>query len=241
MSRPELTIGRDFCRGCNGASVQRFSGYATSGGENGVRPRAFYRQCDRCGLQRMVLGNVDDAEGLCRDVLRKWGRRAGTGTAVRPLVTFGNGALDMDDALSFLQGQIWDLYTKWQPTLIDSFLSYASGLLPKRLAVWSRESSGEAQERTGGRKVPKAHAASVSVSLDGFFTGEHDEGHDTVLDVGDAGDASRDGFGALVAGDAEAGADAVLRVLAGRGGKRARDQRRPGGAADGTAQARDRR
>lgn len=155
-------------------SVQTFAGFATTDArENGVRPRAFYRQCKACGTQRLVLGNVDDAEGLCRSVLRSWLR--GRNTAARVGETgppVADGALDAGDALAWLQERIWQLYTKWEPTRNPSFTSWASDLLGKGMGKWSIEASGEPEHRTNGRRHPKAHAASVSTSYDRLVDGE---------------------------------------------------------------------
>lgn len=200
--------------------MQKFAGWATGDGhENSCRPRAFYRTCESCGTQRLVLGNVEDAEGLCRRVLRAWLQKSGTGASIgatdRP---FGDGALDADDGLAFLQTEIWRLYLAWQPKLsAGSFLAYASGLLPRRLSSWSRDASGEAETRNGGRRFPKAHAASVSVYVDGLRGGEDGEG----------------GFadpriGGVTADHAQDRAADLLRVLTAGGGGLAPDQQGEG-------------
>lgn len=239
--RARLTIGRDYCRGCKGASRQSFAGYATGDGhENSCRPRAFYRQCEACGTTRLVLGNVNDAEGLCRMVLGAWLKRSNTGAAVgakdRP---FGDGSLDADDGLGFLTAEVWKLYLAWQPKLSDdSFLAYASDLLPRRLNSWSRDASGEASTRAKGRRFPKAHAASVSVSLDGLNEASggapaHDDGRE------ERGGADPR-FGAFEPDHAETRASDLLRVLTAGGGGRAGDQRGESGAAPVGVAAQDR-
>jgi hypothetical protein len=225
-----LTIARDYCRGCKGTSRQRFAGWATGDGrENGVRPRAFYRECERCSTHRLVLQNVTDAEGLCRTVLRGWLAAHATDARVTSLERpFGDGALDAEDALGFLQGEVWKLYTEWIPERSEgSFLAYATALLPRRLATWSRDASGEASTRAKGRRFPKAHAASVSVSLDGLTAGDEQEdgreqsGHDFLSGGGSDGGAAT---------DAETGALDLLRAITTAGGGTARGQRGAGGA-----------
>lgn len=174
-------VGRDYCRGCDGESVQTFAGWATSDGhENSARPRAFYRRCTGCGTMRLVLGwpaggrEVNDAEGLCRSVLQTWLRRNDIGAAVGAIGrAYSAGNLDAEDGLSFLQAEVWKLYLRWEPARSEgSFLAYATALLPRRLAVWSRDASGEVGPR---RKEPKAHAASVSVSRDQRTVEESDD------------------------------------------------------------------
>lgn len=236
-----LTIGRDYCRGCKTASVQGFAGWATADGhENSARPRAFYRQCATCGTMRLVLGNVNDAEGLCRTVLKAWLERAGTGARVRGGTDkpFGDGSLDADDGLAFLQAEIWNLYLRWLPHLSGgSFLAYAVALLPRRLAVWSRNTSGEAETRPGGRRFPKAHAASVSTSLDALSSGPDDEGggHVGFFEGGSVG-ARVETFEP----DYEAsGSSDVLRALADGGGGGARAVEGAGRAAAGRFTAAD--
>lgn len=240
--RARLTIGRDYCRGCETQSVQRFAGWATEDGhENSCRPRAFYRQCERCGTPRLVLGNLNDAEGLCRKVLKAWLDRSGTGAFVGPTgPPRSDGKLDAEEALAHLQQEVWRIYLAWTPELSPSFLGRASKLLPMRLDEWSRDASGEAQHRPGGRRFPKAHAASVSVSLDGIADGGFAQDGDGAQQLhGDAAVAARaisgadPGFGGFVADHAEAGSPDLLRVLtAGSGGDALVEQ----GAGNATAE-----
>lgn len=231
--RERLTIGRDYCRGCERPSRQRFAGYATADGhENSCRPRAFYRKCDECGTPRLVLGgpekpHVNDAEGLCRSVLAKWLRQHATDAAVgatdRP---FGDGMLDADDALAFLQTEVWLLYTRWEPERsAGSFLAYASELLPRRLATWSRDASGEASERSKGRRFPKAHAASVSTSFDGILEGGGGDGEE---ERGGSTGLADPRLGRFSADHAETLSPDLLRALTAGSRGAARDRGRDG-------------
>lgn len=202
----------DYCRSCAGPSRQTFAGWATGDGhENTVRPRAFYRQC-ACGAQRLVLGNVNDAEGLCRKVLSDWLRASASGSHVgatgNPL---SDGAIDADDALSFLLVTIWKLYTdEFHPARgVDSFMSMASYRLPRRLATWSREASGETETRAKGRVYPKAHAASVSVSLDALRARADDQGDSARAGTGELDPR----LGRVVPDFAEARSPDLLRAL----------------------------
>lgn len=234
--RARLTIGHDYCRGCEGASTQRFAGWATDDAhENSCRPRAFYRGCDRCGTQRLVLGNVNDAEGLCRKVLKAWLDKSGTGAFVGPTgPPQSDGKLDAEEALAHLQQEVWRIYLAWTPKLSPSFLGRASKLLPMRLDEWSRDASGEAQSRPGGRRFPKAHAASVSVSLDGLNSGGDDDGADGAELVG-----VHTGTGAFAVDHAEARTADLLRALTAGGGGTPRPQQGAGDAAAERAQAAD--
>lgn len=164
-----------------------FAGWASDGRENGVRPRAFYRRCTGCGLQRLVLGNVEDAEGLCRAVLREWLRRVDTSARVGPVgAPTSDGRIDPGDALGWLQHRVWELYVKWDPMRSPSFLAFAHELLSKGVRQWAADESGEPSDRAHGRRSPKAHAASVSTSLDGLAEAVDGMEH---LDLGSALDA----------------------------------------------------
>lgn len=161
---------RDYCRGCGGETLHRFAGYATPDGrENTIRPRAFQRACAICGLIALVLADVRDAEGLARAVLDEHLRQhGGASTATGPPV--GPPPLDWEACLNYLFEQLWLLYSeKWNPAFGDqsgTFTGYATATLRKRRSSWIRDETGDASDRTKGRVHPKAHAPSVSTSLD---------------------------------------------------------------------------
>lgn len=194
VATAERTIGRDYCRGCGAHSVQTFSGFATADGrENGVRPRAFYRQCQSCGTPRLLLQDVDDAEGLCRATLRQWIKTTPFSAFVGATgaLPFA-GPIDLDEMLGRLQERLWQLYSDvWDPGRCASFTAFSSALLAKAARKLASDESGEPERRTNGRVHPKAHAASVSVSYDALAESAGGEdnlelGHTDHLDASEA-------------------------------------------------------
>lgn len=161
---------RDHCRGCGSRTLHVFAGWATEDGrENTIRPRAYYRTCRDCGLLVMVLDDVNDTEGLARTVLDRYLRPLG-GAATSIQKPFGPPPLNWDAALHFLVHVAWQLYEKsWNPEYGDgrvTFLGYATRKMQYELTAWIRDETGDATSRAKGRVHPKAHAPSVSVSLD---------------------------------------------------------------------------
>lgn len=170
-----------YCSGCRVERRLRFAGYASDGRENTVRPRAFYRACATCSTRMLVLGDAVDALGLARNAIRDWLRASGAdaGTAT------GDPArrtIDLDDLLGELSMTLWNLYGTWDPARL-SFTSYASGLLPRRVASYVRDAVGsDALYRHNGRSLvkvwPKAHAASACISIEGAAEETSDEDRD---------------------------------------------------------------
>lgn len=124
----------------------------------------------------LVLGDATDALGLVRNAIRDW--RNATGyhdAATNPALR----VLDLDDLAGELAIALWSLYSVWDPSRL-SFASYASGLLPRRIASYVRDVvGGEALYRHNGRSLvrvyPKAHATSVCISLDGAAAAQSDD------------------------------------------------------------------
>lgn len=166
---------RDICRGCSSRTLHPFAGWVTEDGhENSIRPRAYYRTCRDCGLLVMVLDDVNDVEGLARAVLDQHLRTVGgAATAIRK--PFGPPPLDWDACLNHLVHVAWLLYVKsWNPAFGDgrvTFRGYATRKMQFEIPVWIRDGTGDASSRAKGRMYPKAHAPSVSESLDGLLEG----------------------------------------------------------------------
>jgi hypothetical protein len=181
MGTVETAPTRDYCSRCRTVRRLRFAGYASDGRENGVRPRALYRQCETCGATTLVLGDARDALGLVRNAIADW-RRA-TGYEIHS--SAGSSAyrtIDLDDLEGELTIALWTLYSGWDPAGL-TFTSYASGLLPRRIASYIRDAVGsESLYRRNGRKLvrvwPKAHATSVCDSLDGAARPSEDDDGD---------------------------------------------------------------
>lgn len=169
------------CSGCRVERRLRFDGYASDGRENTVRPRAYYRACLTCRTEMLVLGDAGDAMGLVRHAIDEW-RRA-TGYEVHVAGSPALRTIDLDDLAGELLLTLWRLYGDWDPEGL-SFTSYASGLLPRRIASYVRDAVGsDALYRRNGRgnlaRVwPKAHATSVCISLDGADAAPSEDGGD---------------------------------------------------------------
>lgn len=164
---------RDHCRGCSISTLHPFAGWVTEDGhENTIRPRAYYRTCRECSLLVMVLDDVNDLEGLARAVLDRYLRPLG-GAATATAKPFGPAPLDWDACLHWLVHEAWQLYEQhWNPNYGDgrvTFRGYATRTMQLRLGVWIRDETGDANGRSKGRVFPKAHAPSVSTSLDGLL------------------------------------------------------------------------
>jgi hypothetical protein len=203
-----------YCSGCRADRRLRFVGYASDGRENTVRPRAYYRACVSCSTRMLVLGDATDAMGLVRNALRDWKRA--TGYEAHAAASPALRALDLDDLAGELLLTLWRLYGDWNPEGL-SFTSYATGLLPRRIASYVRDAVGsDALYRRNGRgnlaRVwPKAHATSVCISIDGADAAESE----------DAGDGGRDRLGgAIGAGRVDGAGDRspdLGRILVPRG------------------------
>jgi hypothetical protein len=194
---------RDHCRGCSTDTLHPFAGWVTSDGrENTIRPRAYYRTCRDCGLLVMVLDDVTDVDGLARAVLDKHLRpHGGAATAIGKPV--GPPPLDWDACLNHLIHAAWHLYERsWNPNYGDgrvTFRGYATHKMQLELAVWIRDETGDASSSGRKRRVyPKAHAPSVSGSLDSLLEyaavddGEVDRSPVAAALGGRAGDAADD-------------------------------------------------
>lgn len=174
-------ITRSHCRACGRPTRHLFAGWATGDAhENTIRPRAYYRTCEDCGLLVLVLADVDDTEGLARFVLDERLRvLGGAATATQPPI--GPPPTDWDAALNYLFEIAWLRYSRlWDPGYNVRFRAYAIGAMRHKLNSWLEDESGEASGRSKGRAHPKAHAASVSVSYDVLLDGIHDfrgDGH----------------------------------------------------------------
>lgn len=200
----------------------RFAGFATmTASENHVRPRAFYQSCTTCSLPILTLGgtqDVRDAFGLCLSVVIEHKRH----------LSKRDGKFDSDvrfdegNVLGELFSHIWHLYQRWNPAFgagTGTFRGYSTAILRQKIKTFVARDTGEV---SGGRKVPKAHAYSVSSSLEGLIESEEDRrgtsgldfafgpvAHDPTFDLASSGgwlDAARGGT--------------PLRVEAGRGGEK---------------------
>lgn len=125
----------------------------------------------------LVLGDAQDALGLVRNTIADWrratGADAGSSTGDPALRT-----IDLGDLEGELTIALWSLYSVWDPRRL-TFTSYATGLLPRRLASYIRDAvGGDAVYRHNGRKLvrvwPKAHATSVCLSIEGSSSTDHD-------------------------------------------------------------------
>lgn len=170
-TQAERETRRDYCRGCGTTGLQRFTRHATADGhENSCRPRAFYRACSRCGTATLALADVHDAEGLCRATLRDWLATVDTAARVGPTgPPTADGKIDAAEALGWLQERVWQLYMLWDPARCARFTAFATHLLRQGVRQWAQDASGEPTAREHGRRAPKAHAASVSTSLDALL------------------------------------------------------------------------
>lgn len=126
----------------------------------------------------MVLDDVNDVEGLARAVLDRHLRQHG-GAATATAAPYGPPPLDWDACLNYLVHVAWQLYEKsWNPAYGDgrvTFRGYATRKMQLKLASWILDETGDASTsgRQSKRRVyPKAHAPSVSGSLDSLLEGD---------------------------------------------------------------------
>lgn len=139
----------EFCR-----RDRRVTRWIRSGGQNGSRPVAHFWRCSSCGIERVALANVSDAEGLARSIVSE--RRRGVRPSLRSGRTLDGAAedesvfarLDFDDANGSVVEAIYSAYVDWDPEKNPSFLSWATFKGRCALSDWYRE--------TLGRDTPKA-------------------------------------------------------------------------------------
>lgn len=169
-----------YCSGCRAVRRLSFAGYASDGRENRVRPRAFYRACESCSTLLLVLADAPDAMSLVRNAIADWKRASGSDVhgGANPRYR----TIDYDDLSGELLLVLWRLYGDWQPGGL-TFTSYASGLLPRRIASYVRDAVGsDSLYRSNGRGLvkvwPKAHATNVCDSIEGIESGREHDGDD---------------------------------------------------------------
>jgi hypothetical protein len=202
-----------YCRSERRQTRWRFAGYVPPDAvQAGPKPAPFYQSCGTCTMQVLTLGgpaDLPDAVGLCMAILVEFKRRRGSAH---------EEWFDEGNVLGDLQAYLWQLYSRWDPHYHlavvgrgNNFRGYATGILRNKIKTFVARDTGEA---AGGRKIPKAHARSVSTSWeaigeqaqteaggldDAVGRGPHDPTFDRVAARGWV-DAIRDRTGRDVAG-----------------------------------------
>lgn len=185
-----------------------------SGSENHTAPRVDYWRCRDCSHTRLQMHDVGDADGLVRTTISRMVKTTST-------VEYGDErSLDRDDLVSEGMELIWQLYTKWSPTLNPSFASYATYYLPLRLVRWWRRRFGTGGNKPLGSAVSldaERHSAGLDSDSDwrseGGFSADRSSG-------GFAGASSSSALGAW-SGDGDEGGGLILRELFVRSDRRA--------------------
>lgn len=130
----------------------------------------------------LVLGDAQDALSLVRNAIADWKLASGSHLGGNP----AGRTIDLDDLAGELTIVLWSLYSVWEPDRL-TFTSYATGLLPRRIASYVRDAvGGEAFYRRNGRGSlyrvwPKAHATSVCSSIEGLESARDIDGADGTL------------------------------------------------------------